>query len=251
LFQQSTVAVIVPCFNEARLVGRTLQRLPAWVDHVIAVDDASHDATPQAILAVGDPRVTLIRHAVNQGVGAAIRTGYRAALERHADVLTVMAGDDQMDPDDLPHIVLPVVTGAADYVKGNRFTHGQAHAMPWLRRIGGRLLSAATRLASGLRVDDTQCGFTALSAATARQLPLDELWPRFGYPNDLLLLLAARGSRVTEVPIRPIYADEKSGIRPWHMALILGLVARRWWHERRLLESSQSVTPQLVAPRVH
>ncbi len=251
MFQQANVAVIVPCFNESQLVGRALGRLPAWVDTVIAVDDASRDSTAQAILAVRDPRITLVQHASNQGVGAAIRTGYRVALERHADVLTVMAGDDQMDPVDLPRLVMPVITGVADYVKGNRFKHAEAASMPLLRRMGSGFLSAATRLASGLAVDDTQCGFTALSAATARRLPLQHLWPRFGYPNDLLMLLAARGHRVHEVPVRPVYADEKSGLRPWHIAQILGVIARRWWQERAQDESRDGVRGQLVASHVH
>jgi glycosyltransferase involved in cell wall biosynthesis len=232
LFQQANVAVIVPCFNESRLVGRALGRVPAWVDSVIAVDDASRDATAEAILAVRDPRIILVQHESNQGVGAAIRTGYRVALEQRADVLTVMAGDDQMDPTDLPRVILPVVEGLADYVKGNRFKHAEASNMPLLRRLGSGFLSAATRFASGLSIDDTQCGFTALSAVTARHLPLVQLWPRFGYPNDMLLLLAARGHRVSEVPVRPVYADEKSGLRPWHIAQILGVIARRWWQER-------------------
>lgn len=241
MFQQAAVAVIVPCFNESRLVGRALRRLPAFVDSVIAVDDASRDATAEAILSVGDPRVTLVRHATNQGVGAAIRTGYQLALERRAEVLVVMAGDDQMDPADLPQLLMPVVTGAADYVKGNRFKHQQSAAMPWMRRLGGGLLSAATRAATGLDIDDSQCGFTALSAAAARHLPLQSLWPRFGYPNDLLLLLAARGLGVAEVPVRPVYADEKSGIRPWHIAQILAVIARRWWQERPLRLSGKEI----------
>lgn len=250
MFQQANVAVIVPCFNEARLVGRALARLPVWVDTVVAVDDASVDFTAEAIASVKDPRVTLVRHATNQGVGAAIRTGYRVALEQRADVLAVMAGDDQMDPVDLPTVIMPLLTGAADYVKGNRFRHPEAANMPLLRRLGSGFLSAATRLASGLSIDDTQCGFTALSAVAARHLPLEHLWPRFGYPNDLLLLLAARGLRVHEVPVRPVYADEKSGLRPWHIVQILGVIARRCWHERALQSSQASVRAQMVEPNV-
>ena len=114
--------------------------------------------------------------------------------------------------------------------------------------MGSGLLSAATRVASGLAVDDTQCGFTALSATTARRLPLEQLWPRFGYPNDLLLLLAARGLRVHEVPVRPVYADEKSGLRPWHIAQILGVIARRWWQERANHRLGEQVPgPQFTA----
>ena len=246
LFQQANVAVVVPCFNESRLVARALRRLPSFVDSVIAVDDASRDSTVEAILSVGDSRISLVRHTTNQGVGAAIRTGYQRALELRADVLVVMAGDDQMDPADLPRLLVPVVTGVAEYVKGNRFRHEQAAAMPWMRRFGGRLLSVATRAATGLDIDDSQCGFTALSAAAARHLPLQSLWPRFGYPNDLLLLLAARGHRVAEVPVRPIYADEKSGIRPWHITQILGIIAHRWWQQRPLRLSAKDVA--MLAP---
>jgi hypothetical protein len=149
------------------------------------------------------------------------------------DVLVVMAGDGQMHPDDLEAVLAPVCLGQADYVKGNRFKHPAKRQMPVHRRLGGQALSALTRLATGLEVGDTQCGYTALSAHAARRLPLAELWPRFGYPNDLLGMLAARGLRVAEVPVRPVYRDENSGIRPWHALSIAGLIGRRWLIERR------------------
>ena len=99
-------------------------------------------------------------------------------------------------------------------------------------------MSLVTRRASGLVVGDTQCGFTALSARSAEKLPLDELWPRYGYPNDLLLMLAAAGMRVAEVPVRPVYADETSGLRPWHAVRILGVIARRYARVARSTSSS-------------
>jgi glycosyltransferase involved in cell wall biosynthesis len=225
------IAVIVPAFREERLIARMLSRVPASVDAVVVVDDASPDGTRQAALAVGDPRVACLTHPVNRGVGAAIATGYRAALEGGHDVLVVMAGDDQMDPDDLPALVRAVLAGA-DYAKGNRFRHPEARRMPFARRVAGEALSAATRLATGLSVSDTQCGYTALSARAASMLPLDELWPRYGYPNDLLGMLAARGLSVREVPVRPVYADERSGVRPWHAATVLGVIVRRALRER-------------------
>jgi glycosyltransferase involved in cell wall biosynthesis len=200
------------------------------VDLVIVVDDASSDGTAQAALAVGDTRVCCVQHARNAGVGAAIVTGYRAALERGADVLIVMAGDDQMDPRDLPSL-LDAVAGGADYVKGNRFRHPLAADMPRARRVAGRLLSAATRLATRLAVDDCQCGYTALSASAARSLPLAALWPRYGYPNDLLGMAAAQQLKVSEVTVRPVYADENSGIRAWHAAVVLYVIGRRWYKE--------------------
>lgn len=231
------IAVIVPAHGEERLLGRMLARVPGYVDGIYVVDDASTDGTFDVARASGDPRVRALRHTENQGVGAAIVTGYRGALADDHDVLAVMAGDDQMHPDDLAPL-LRAVLGGADYAKGNRFRHPDAGRMPLARRFGGEVLSLATRQASGLRVSDTQCGFTALSARAARSLPLGELWPRYGYPNDLLLLLAARGMRVAEVPVRPVYADETSGLRPWHAVRILGVIARRYARVARSTSSS-------------
>lgn len=227
LLRTSRIAVIVPAFCEERLLERMLRRVPAFVDAVYVVDDASPDGTLAAAERAHDPRVSTLRHAENRGVGAAIVTGYRRALADGHDVLAVMAGDDQMDPADLEALVGAVLAGA-DYAKGDRFAHPDAGRMPLARRLGGELLSAVTRRLSGLAVEDSQCGFTALSAGAARRLPLESLWPRYGYPNDLLLLLAAAGCRVVEVPVRPVYADETSGLRPWHLFTILGLMARRY-----------------------
>ncbi|MCC6213678.1 MAG: glycosyltransferase family 2 protein [Polyangiaceae bacterium] len=222
------VAVVVPAYGEARLLPRMLRRLPAWVDAVYVVDDASDDGTAEAALAVGDPRLRVVRHSVNRGVGAAIATGYAAALAAPADVVAVMAGDDQMDPGDLPSLLAPLADGRADHVKGDRLAHPEARRMPLARRAGTRFLAGVTRAATGLRVHDSQCGYTATTAACLRALPLDDLWPRYGYPNDLLALLARGGFRVAEVPVRPVYADEASGLRPWHVVTILAVIARRW-----------------------
>jgi len=247
--------VIVPAYREERLIARTLGRMPAYVDAIYVVDDASPDGTLAAARRVADPRVTCLSHAENGGVGAAIVTGYRAALADGHDVLAVMAADDQMHPDDLEPLVHAVLLGA-DYVKGNRFVHAESRRMPFARRLAGEVLSAATRLATGLPVSDTQCGYTALSARAARALPLGELWPRYGYPNDLLGMLAARGLSVSELPVRPVYADEKSGVRPWHALSVLVVISRRWWRERphrRLAAPSRgpgdpAVHPALPAP---
>lgn len=229
MWHGSRVAVIVPAYQESRLIGRMLRRVPALVDAIYVIDDASTDETAATAAGVGDPRVIVIRHRENRGVGAAIASGYARALAAGADVLVVMAGDDQMDPGDLEALIAPVALGSADYAKGNRFRHPEARRMPLARRAGSRLLSRATRLATGLEVDDCQCGYTALSARAARRLPLADLWPRFGYPNDLLGMLAGHDLRVFEVPVRPVYADETSGLRPWHLLSIGFVIARRFW----------------------
>jgi hypothetical protein len=239
------VAVVVPAFRESRLIQRTLGRVPSFVDQIVVVDDASDDATADAARSSGDPRVSVLVHPENRGVGAAIVTGYRHALDSGADVLCVMAGDDQMHPDDLARVADPVCLGHADYVKGNRFVHTRFTQMPWERRLAGKLLSLATRVATGLDVDDCQCGYTALAATAARRLPLEQLWPRFGYPNDLLAMLADRGCSVQEVAVEPVYADEQSGVRPWHALVVLGIVGRAW-----LRSIAAEVAPEITT-RAH
>jgi len=232
MWHGARVAVIVPAYQEERLIGRTLSGLPAFVDHVYVVDDASTDCTAERVSSSGDTRVTLLRHSENRGVGAAIATGYQRALQDGADLLAVMAADDQMDPAELPLLLERVWRGGADYAKGNRFLHPEAARMPRLRRLGSALLSALTRSATDLDVDDCQCGFTVLASSAARRLPLDELWPRYGYPNDLLGMLAAAGSRVADVPVRPVYADEASGLRAHHVLTIAWVIVRRWRRSR-------------------
>jgi glycosyltransferase involved in cell wall biosynthesis len=217
MYLQLRVAVVIPAFNEEAAVGAAIAAVPDFVDHVIVVDDASMDATAAIATDAGAGRggVEVITHAANRGVGAAIVTGYRRALELGCDVAAVMAGDGQMDPADLPSVIAPIAAGDADYVKGNRFLHPEVwRAMPAARIVGNLVLSAATRVTSGYRhVFDSQCGYTAISARAIASLDLDQLWARYGYPNDLLSRLHVAGMRVVDVPVRPVYGPAwKSGI---------------------------------------
>lgn len=227
------IAVVVPAFEESLLIGRTVSTVPAWVDHVVVVDDGSQDGTADVARALDDGRVVLRRHRVNRGVGAALRTGYRAAFELGADVAAVMAGDGQMHPDDLEAVVRPAALGEADYVKGDRLSHPESFdRMPTVRWVGNHALSALTRLATGLHVRDSQCGYTALHRRALERVDLDRLWPTYGYPNDMLSRIAVAGLRVRDVPVRPLYGDEQSGIRARHVAacfpIVLGMgLARR------------------------
>jgi glycosyltransferase involved in cell wall biosynthesis len=232
MWLQSRVVVVVPAWNEAPRISRVLRGLPAWIDDVVVVDDASTDGTELAARAAGDPRVEVVRHERNRGVGAAIATGYeRAAIIASAprDVFVVMAGDGQMDPRDLPSLVAPVAEGAADYVKGDRFRFpGVSRAMPIARLVGGLAFSRFTSMAIGVSISDSQCGYTAIARQACVRLDLWALWPRYGYPNDLLSQLALRGLRIAEVPVRAVYADEVSRLRARHVPLIAGLVLRAW-----------------------
>jgi dolichol-phosphate mannosyltransferase len=237
------VAVIVPAYCEELLIARTITGLPDIVGEIIVVDDASTDATVEQALKVGDPRIQVIRHEKNSGVGAAIYTGYQAALQGTCSAFVVLAGDNQMDHADLERVAGPVLNGSFDYVKGNRLLHERASDMPLLRRLGTRSLAWCTSLACGLRIGDSQCGYTAISRRALNTLDLNDLWKGYGYPNDLLIALAARGQRIAECPVRPVYGSEKSGLRFWHMASILGVIGRRALREgsppRRSLRRAQ------------
>ena len=210
------VAVVVPAYDEARLVGGTLARIPDFVDRIYVVDDASRDGTGEQARALGDPRVEVIRHEENRGVGAAIATGYRRALEEEVDVTCVMAADNQMDPSELRRLVEPVARGEVEYAKANRLVSGEAwKVIPRTRYLGNAVLSLLTKIASGYwHVADSQAGFTALSLGALRRLELDRLYPRYGFPNDMLVHLNVQNARVRDVPSRPIYdVGERSGIK--------------------------------------
>jgi glycosyltransferase involved in cell wall biosynthesis len=232
----SRVVVVVPAWNEAPRIARVLGGLPEWVDAIAVVDDASSDGTARAAEAVGDPRVRVVRHAENRGVGAAIASGYRHALSSPGgarDAFVVMAGDDQMHPGDLPPIVTPIARGEADYVKGNRFrTPGVTRAMPAARLAAGLAFSWATARAVGVPLSDSQCGYTAIARSACAALDLDALWPRYGYPNDLLSQLALRRLRIAEAPVRAVYADEVSRLRPRHVPAVAWVVTRAWLRRR-------------------
>jgi glycosyltransferase involved in cell wall biosynthesis len=210
------VAVVVPAFDEERLVGETIRGIPEFVDSIFVVDDASRDGTVAAAERVGDPRVEVLRPEKNAGVGAAIATGYRRALEEEIDVTSVMAADNQMDPEELRELVEPVARGEVEYAKANRLVSGEAwKVIPRTRYLGNAVLSLLTKIASGYwHVADSQAGYTALSLTALRRLELDELYPRYGFPNDMLVHLNVQNARVRDVPSRPIYdVGENSGIR--------------------------------------
>lgn len=231
------IAVVVPAHDEEERLGATLSSMPACVDAIVVVDDGSTDRTAEVARASGDPRVRLLAHPTNRGVGAAITTGYRDAFAAGADVAVVMGADGQMDPDELPRLVRPILSGSADYAKGDRLSHASIGAMPRHRRVGNAVFSLLTRAVTGLAVSDSQCGYTALSRSAAARLDLERLWPGYGYPNDLLARAAAAGLRVTDVPVRPIYAGEASGIGAWEgLVVIPSVILRAAWRRARAHE---------------
>jgi glycosyltransferase involved in cell wall biosynthesis len=216
MLEGKSLAVVVPAYDEEQLVATTIRGIPEFVDRIVVVDDASRDGTAAAARNSGDPRVEVVTHERNAGVGAAIVTGYQRAIAAGIDVVCVMAGDNQMDPEDLEQIALPVVRGEVDYAKANRLVSGQAwEVIPRSRYLGNAMLSFLTKIASGYwHIADSQSGYTAASREILDQLDLDRIYPRYGFPNDMLVHLNVWNARVRDVTARPVYnVGEKSGIK--------------------------------------
>jgi glycosyltransferase involved in cell wall biosynthesis len=215
VFDEKTVAVVVPAYNEEGLVGSTVSTIPSFVDKIYVVDDGSTDATVERAQGA-DERVEVLTHEKNEGVGAAIVTGYRRAAADEYDITCVMAADGQMDPDDLEMLVRAIASNECDYAKANRLFTGQAwQLIPKTRYLGNAVLSFLTKIASGYwHVADSQSGYTAVNLETIRMVDLERVYRRYGFPNDLLVHLNVWNRRVRDYPSRPIYGvGERSGIR--------------------------------------
>ncbi|MFQ5779384.1 MAG: glycosyltransferase family 2 protein [Nitrospiria bacterium] len=221
MIEGKRIAVVVPAHNEEKLIAQVMETIPPFVDRIFVVDDFSRDQTVsivEAFVQKEPDRVLLIRHSKNRGVGGSIVSGYRRAVDEKVDVVAVMAGDAQMDPADLERIVLPIVRGESDYVKGNRLFRGESWRMiPHYRYLGNSVLSLLTKIASGYwHIADSQSGYTAISLIALRVIDLDAIYAKYGMPNDMLIKLNICNFRVKDISVRPIYnIGEKSGIRLW------------------------------------
>jgi glycosyltransferase involved in cell wall biosynthesis len=223
MFQEHKIAVVVPAYNEQALIGRVIETMPDCVDRIVVVDDASPDGTVDVVRRyvpqMGE-RLLLIQHETNQGVGGAIATGYKWCRDHEVDVAVVMAGDAQMEPANLPDLLAPVVAGEVDYAKGNRLFTGDAwNQIPRVRYLGNSAMSLLTKIASGYwHVADSQSGYTAINLKALKTIDWDQMYKRYGQPNDLLVRLNVYNFRVRDVPVTPVYnIGEKSGVRPLRM----------------------------------
>lgn len=228
MYRNQKISVVVPAYNEETQITRVIDTMPEWVDAIIIVNDCSKDRTSEVIRANArhaTGQVILIEHALNQGVGGAIATGYKHARDNGYDIAVVMAGDGQMDPADLPAILDPVVDGEADYTKGNRLVTGEAfRKIPKVRFFGNAALSLLTKIASGYwHVADSQTGYTAINLAALHAIDWGGMYKRYGQPNDLLVKLNVANMRVLDVPIEPVYnIGEKSGIKIRKVVFTIG-----------------------------
>lgn len=217
MYRDHTIAVVVPAFNEELLIQDTLLSVPAFVDRIYGVNDASTDKTREIIetFSKKDTRIIPINHKTNSGVGAAIISGYKQALSDGQQIIVVMAGDHQMDPDVMPTLLDPIIDKKADYTKGNRLLSPEYRkGMSRWRFIGNTLLTIMTKFSSGYwKLMDPQNGYTSISHRALERLNLDGLYQRYGYCNDLLVKLNVFGFRVMDVEMPARYGRETSKIR--------------------------------------
>lgn len=221
MFEGRKVAVVIPARNEAAHLPQVLRNLPEFIDSVYVVDDGSTDGTAAGAHAVGDPRVHVLRNARSRGVGAATLLGMQQALQDGAALLVKVDGDGQMDPQQIPKLLQPLLYEDYGYAKANRFLHTDAlRRMPVVRLLGNVLLTFLTKLASGYwRIFDPQNGFVAIRAEHFQCLPHDKIAHDFFFENDMLIHLNIQGVRVKDVPIPARYGDEESDLPIWKVLL--------------------------------
>ncbi len=208
------IAVVIPAYEAERTIRAVLQSIPPYVRTVVVVADGCRDETAKVVeeAARTDHRIILLVHEVNRGVGAAMRTGYRRALEAGAEIIVKMDSDGQMDPVYLPHLVFPIAAGLADYTKGNRFLRlDSIHRMPVLRLLGNAALSFVSKLSSGYwHLLDPTNGYTAASREALTAIDLGRLDDRYFFESSMLIELGMARAVVADVPMPSRYGDERS-----------------------------------------
>lgn len=237
LYKDNKIGIIVPAYNESDLILSTLNGIPEYVDTIVVVNDASTDGTLELIQQqqIKDPRIHIINHETNRGLGQSLIDAYLAIRESDIDITAVMAGDNQMHPDDLPALLDKIIDEDYDYVKGNRLLHQNISAMPRYRFVGNAILTILTKFATGYYfLMDPQCGYTAIKKSALCKIPIEKMTRGYGYNADILCMLNIQRFRVTDAQVRPVYDKEKSKIKLWKYipktsCLLIRLFFRRLW----------------------
>lgn len=235
MLQEKTIVVIIPAYNEENNISNVIETMPDFVDRIIIINDGSTDETSNKVRSYfnttynesnfivnipkniknhtieavdyNSSRIILLHHNMNLGKGAGIKTGYQLSQLINIDCIATMDGDGQMDPNDLIHICTPIVKNKAQYSKGNRLTFNHVKdIMPSIRYFGNLILTFFTRISSGYwHILDTQTGYTCISNDQLKIINIENLYPYYGYPNEMLAILNTKNTIIIEIPIRPIY----------------------------------------------
>jgi len=244
MYCNHTLGVVIPAYNEEGFIGDVIRGMPEYVDRMYVIDDASTDGTWNEILEAAEEdlagsssasqkmvsdggvvserarvleqvgRVVPIQHTENTGQGGAVKTGYLVALDEGLDLIAKMDGDGQMDPEQLPRLLDPIVEDKADYSKANRLMNqSYRESMPPFRLFGNAVLTFLTKVSSGYwKMMDPQNGYTVISHHALKNIGVEDLYEYYGYCNDILVKLNSKGMRVADVGMPAIYGDEESSI---------------------------------------
>jgi glycosyltransferase involved in cell wall biosynthesis len=212
MYRGKKISLVIPAYNEAKLIKPTLEAVPDVVDKIYVVDDVSPDNQNEVILrcAAKDPRITLLKHSVNQGPGGAIITGYKQSSKDGYDISVVVGGDNQMPLDEIRRFIDPIIDDKADYTKGNRFLLSQLDdtlaKMPATRLVGNWLIAIVAKIASGyFKIMDFVDGYTAITKEAIDLINWDKAWKGYGYPMDFIIRMNAYSLRVKDIPRTAIY----------------------------------------------
>lgn len=228
------IAVVIPCYKVSQHICRLIEEIGDEVGAIFVVDDCCPEGSGALVEKnCTDPRVQVIFHATNQGVGAAVMSGYKAAILAKAEVIVKLDGDGQMEPALIPLFVAPILRGSADYTKGNRFYDLEnIHSMPAIRLFGNAALSLMTKLSSGYwDLFDPTNGYTAIHAEVARHLPFDKLSKCYFFESDLLFRLNTLRAVVIDIPMAAKYGNETSSLRVSKI-----IVEFLWKHSRNFIK---------------
>ena len=245
------VGVVIPAKDEELFIGAVLDTIPNFVDSVVVIDDGSSDDTSKVAKTYQDKsyNLTVIR-LEGKGVGGAIDAGHIEMLRNCPEpfVSVVMAGDGQMDPNDVTEVITPIIEQRCDYVKGNRFIHVDGVGnMPKVRRFASQILAFLTTLAAGIAVSDPQCGYTATSHKVLKEWNWAKSWDKYGYPNYWLIELSRLSFRVIEVPVKSIYGSEKSNLKMLRFLFSVGIMMFVMLHKRCLsMLFNRNVVPHSI-----
>ncbi|CCN70294.1 glycosyltransferase [Vibrio nigripulchritudo] len=215
MLNEKKVAVVVPSYRVVKHILNVIDKIPNIVDKVYIVDDCCDQGSGNHVREnCSDPRVKILWHDVNQGVGGALVTGYKEAIRDEMDVVVKVDGDDQMNPKLIPQFINPLIRGEADYSKGNRFCNlSNTKGMPKVRFIGNIGLSFLTKLSSGYWKNfDPTNGYTAITVPILKCLPLDDLSKRYFFESDILFRLGVLGAKVIDIPMVAVYGSEVSNL---------------------------------------
>lgn len=238
MYRSKKISLVIPAYNEERLIQPTLESVPDVIDRIYVIDDGSTDNMADIVqkCALNDNRIELIKHEKNMGVGQAIMTGYLKSSEENYDIAVVVGGDNQMILDEVSDFLDPLIEGSAHYTKGNRFLHMDTtlEKMPKIRLFANIIITALTKVSSGFyKLMDVVDGYTAITKEAIDIIDWDKAWKGYGYPMDFLIRLNAYGLKVKDIPRHPVYlkGERQSQIKGLRYALMVSpmLVKGFFW----------------------